>query len=477
MKDIRSNTIKESLSDYEQIVEAFNNTTKGAVRDLLGESVQEEYAKILSEANEDEYEVEEVDDTKSDEESNDADDTESEDTLDDDTSEATDEETNDESDDDDDENLESEVSDTVIDDDDDDEKVETNVETSIDTVDDSNSDESEWAEFDKYKISDDEYDFSNADDDEIVKVYKLLKDDDHVLVNVDKEKNKVELKDNDTGAEYIVDLGSNNDFDTDMDEGDDLETESRIFEIALTESDPKLGYTDTYQKKDVLTTPTMKSSNKCAKDWSKGVPTGKSRPWGHKDSKAAPFSNVVNEEDDVDMNEGTNVGGFVQQRSMSKSHIPNSSGRKARNASKNGEHKQLEITNEAKIKKIMNKANSILRENEELKVVLTKFKTVLQEAAVTNVNLGQIIKLITENSTTKTEKQEIISRFGKEAKTLEQSNQLYETISRELKKNNVINIDEGKQFTTNGSKTINETHIYQSEDMLNSLDLMHRICK
>ena len=114
-----------------------------------------------------------------------------------------------------------------------------------------------------------------------------------------------------------------------------------------------------------------------------------------------------------------------------------------------------------------------------MKAALGKFKTVLQEAAVTNVNLGQIIKLISENSTTKAEKQEIIERFGKEAKTVEQSKSLYESISRELKKNanNSINLTEDKQFTTNGSKMINETQIYQSKDLLDSLDLMHRLCR
>ena len=40
-----------------------------------------------------------------------------------------------------------------------------------------------------------------------------------------------------------------------------------------------------------------------------------------------------------------------------------------------------------------------------------------------------------------------------------------------------MNINEEKQFTTNGSKMINETQIYQSQDLMESLDLMHRLCK
>lgn len=126
---------------------------------------------------------------------------------------------------------------------------------------------------------------------------------------------------------------------------------------------------------------------------------------------------------------------------------------------------------------IMRKAHKIFRENRELKSALAKFKNVLEEAAVTNVNLGQIIKLISENTTSQDEKKEIIARFGKEAKTVSQSKNLYETISRDLQKKNKMNIDEGKQYGVEGSKQINETQIYQSKDLLDSLDLMHRLCK
>ena len=74
------------------------------------------------------------------------------------------------------------------------------------------------------------------------------------------------------------------------------------------------------------------------------------------------------------------------------------------------------------------------------------------------------------------EKKEIIARFGNEANTVEASRTLYESISRELQKKSKMNIDESKEFSVNDNK-INETQIYRSNDILNSLDLMHRICK
>ena len=465
MKEIRSNFVKESLLDYESLANTLKENTSQAVRDLLGEAVRETYNQILSEADENDYEIEdEVDDTTTDAE-NDVE-----------TAEDT-EEANVETVEADEESVEDEAEATDVED---------GAEVEDETEDDG------WAEFEKYKVSDDEYDFSEANDDEIVKVYKLLKDEDQVHVNVDKDTKKVEIKDNETGAEYLLDLssfgGSESEQENDIDFGDEANSElemenenmneSRLFEIVLNEYDSHVGYTDNYQKKDVMTNPGTKEPGKDVNDWDAGVPKDGKKPWAGK-GDTAPFTEEEVAEET--MEEATNVGGFVQQNSTSKSHVPNSNGRNARNASKGGvkvkgtaESRYSNATNESKM---MAKVEKILKENEQLKAALNKFKTVLEEAAVTNVNLGQIIKLISENSTTKEEKQEIIARFGKEAKTVEQSKSLYESISRDLKKNNTMNINEEKQFTTNGSKMINETQIYQSQDLMESLDLMHRLCK
>ena len=486
MKKIRSKIVKESLLDYERLANSLKENTSIAVKDLLNEAVRDTYNQILNEEddnNEDEYEVEEVEDTTPDNETaevEDESDDEADNAVESSDEEADEELDNEELDDEESDNSDDELPETDL--------ADSNIETDSDLEADDTDANDEWAEFEKYKVSDDEYDFSDANDDEIVKVYKLLKDDDQILVNVDKETKKVELKDNETGAEYLLDLSSfNDDLNFDDEDSHDLTTEnknmneSRVFEIMLNEYDSHVGYTDNYQKNDVMSTPDMSEPGKNVNDWDAGVPKGKSKPWVGK-GNSKPF----NEEEEMDVTdeaveEGTNVGGFVQQNSTSKSHVPNSSGRKARNSSVAGvktkstsEPRYSGIANESKI---MAKVNSILNENKELKNALVKFKKVLQEAAVVNVNLGQIIKLISENSTTKTEKEEIIRRFGNEAKTVEQSKQLYETISRELKKNNTMSIDEDKQFMATSSKQINETQIYKSKDLLESLDLMHRLCK
>ena len=515
-KNIRSKVVKESLLDYNALANSLKENTESAVKNLLDEAVRDTYAKLLSEDDDKDYEEEEVEDTSSDISTDDAEET------DDSTDGVEDADTGMESDSlEDDSDIESEP----IEGDD-------GSSMSDDELDGELSDDGEeWAEFDKYKVSDDEYDFSDAEDEEIVKVYKLMKNDDQILVHKDDNGN-VNIQDNETGAEYLINLGDNgeatgvaasepsDDVITD-DEGaddfgakDDFENENndmnesteKMFELVL-EYDSNVGYTDNYQKKDVMTNPGMSEPGKNVNDWDAGVPKGDSKPWSgypNKKNKAdkpfnagkgkqleeeegmenveAPMEECGNVEAPVE--EATNVGGFVQQNSTSKSHVPNSNGRNARSMSKGGKRVKGTATprysggeEDAVSESFIRRANKVLGENKELKSTLSDVMTSLKEAAVTNHNLGMIIKLISENSTTKDEKMEIISRFSKEAKTVDASKALYESISRELKKANKMNITEDKSLSVSGSKKINETKIYQSPDVLESLDLMHRMMK
>jgi len=511
---IRSNFVKESLLDYNNLANTLKENTESAVRDLLKETVLEQYAKILTEGeDEDDYDVEEVDDTDSVNASEDEGAVENDDAAD---------------------GMESDDADVDDASADADADVDTDVDTDADAdagVEDTGATEGDgegWSEFDKYKVSDDEYDFSNAEDDEIVKVYKLLKDDDQVVVT--KTDDKVNIKDNETGAEYLIDLGGDEssaveptddfnsddtEFEVETDSDDDLENdleneededmnESRIFEIALNEYNSNVGYTDNYQSKDVMTNPGMSEPGKNVNDWDAGVPKDSKKPWsGKKNDKSEnqPFTaqkgKTVEEEDAIeDITEAA-----IQELKTRQEHTANV-GSTSRTDGDNGNRRRKgrsfhtaqngqetgtgdnpynnnsakDVNVNVKVEGVIKKANQIFEENKALKAALNKFKTTLEEAAVTNVNLGNIIKLVMENSTTKDEKKEIIARFGNEARTVDASKTLYESISRELQKKSKMNIDESTEFGVNGNK-INETQIYRSNDILNSLDLMHRICK
>ena len=526
---IRSKVVKESLLDYNNLANTLKENTTAAVRDLLSEAVRDTYSKILSEADEDDdkdYDVEEVDDTDSETNDDAANDEDSADTTADDTDEegsdtATDDDTSDDTD-----------GDGTVDDVDSDSGVDADGDLTGETsADGEDEDGNDWSEFDKYKVSDGEYNLINANDEDIVKVFKLLNNDDQVIVNKTDD-NKVNIKDNETGAEYLVDLGGDDDYDSSMtDESDDHEdddqyisqdygedgmdydpdsdeddeldnndeddmNESRIYEIALDEYDSHVGYTDNYQSKDPLKSSLPVADSKDSDDWgSQGLrDRGNGKPWSGKKNNAKenqPFTGAkgktVEEEDDAEDNtveeSAAEMGGKMGAHARmtgTKFHASNTNPKNPyvkHHVSRAGEYVGDENGEGATNEAIKRKANKIFKENKELKVALGKFKNVLEEAAVTNVNLGQIIKLISENTTSQDEKKEIIARFGKEAKTVEQSKNLYETISRDLQKNNKMNIEEGKQYNAEGSKQINETQIYQSKDLLDSLDLMHRLCK
>lgn len=505
--EIRSNFVKESLDSYSKLAATINENTENAVRKMLDEAVKKAYAGILEDEDKD-YDVDEVEDTDV--------------ATDDAQSEVTDGVTDGMDSD----SEEETVDDVEVDDNGDETEVETDTEVTDEISDDDEGEDDEWSEFGKYEVGDNKYDLSNAEDDEIVKVYKLLKNDDDVVVN--KEGDKVEIKDNETGAEYIVTMGADDNAgiaDAGIDDGaefgddaeeavddfasedegtDDFENqededmnESRFFEVVLQEYNSNVGYTDNYQKKDVMTNPGMTEPGKNVNDWDKGVPDGTKKPWsGKKNDKSEnqPFTaekgKQIEEEEVVD---NASDEAPIEEANLSQSRWNDTHAAHNRVPAANDDAHRREgmqktskgakyrahgtdggDNTEMKVESIMKKANKIFKENKELKGALNEFKRILQEAAVTNKNLGQIIKLFSENTTSIDEKKEIIDRFGNNVKTIEESDNLYEAISNELKKREKMNITEAVE---NPTQQVNETKIYQSKEIMDSLELMNKICK
>lgn len=380
---------------------------------------------------------------------------------------------------------------------DDADNAEETLENAEDDTDESETDGDEWSEFDDYKIGNEDgseqYDFTNETDPEtVVKVFKLMKNDDQVSVVKDGE--KVCITDNEAGTEYVIELDCETSCNNELND-----------EITMAES---LGYTDNYQSKDPIQGLTMGDTPKNTKDWHKGVPTGTNKPWAGK-GKSEPFNKKVEKVFEITLNDGieddemfvdddmfvdnydmfidddiytdednivdeaTNVGGFVQQNSTSKSHVPNSNGRKARNMSKGGEKKtgtadpRYSGVNES----LENKMLKALKENKQLKETISKVSKIMKEAVQVNVNLGHIVRLMVENSTTKTEKEDIIKRFNT-VKSNDEAKNLYESISSELKKSRSTIVTE-QATTAQDSKKINESKIYDEPNGV--LDMMKRM--
>ena len=473
---VRGNVVKESILDYEQIKKTLRENTASAVQMLLNETVRDTYAKLLTEDEDSkDYEVEETEDTGFPAE----DGAENEGDV---PSEG---------------DGSAEADQTAS-------EAPAGDEPAADGAEEG-GEQDEWAQFDKYSSGEGEYDLSQAEDEDVVKIYKLMSNEDEVIWK--DEGDKYTLQDNQTGAEYII----TKEMAPDLPEGDAEEGEIELeldngmnestrktYELVM-EYDSHMGYTDNYQNKDVMTTDGVSEPGKNVNDWDKGVPHDTKKPWsgypGKKKNADKPFNGEKGKkvEESVEecgdgmvepsLEEATNVGGFVQQNSTSKSHVPNSNGRKARNASKGGSKvsdtsdPRYGVTKEELERKVV----AALKENEELRGMLTEFRKFIKEAAATNSKLGYIVRLMTENSTTAEEKQAIVNRFLKEEtkpSSAEESEKLYHTISEELKQSrNKLNIQENAQLNAEPSKTLNETTIYKSKDMLDSLDLMHRLMK
>lgn len=387
-KEIRSTLVAESLADLQSIQNTVKESTKGIVQDIIKESVRNEFKTIINEAEEKEEKETEVKDTN---EVPEVDATE--------------------------ETQDNEGEKAI------DANSEESVEVNDDTFvsDDSQEAETEnpWSEFEKYKVpgTEDEYDTTNASDEETIRMFKLMNDEDEVIIK-DNGDGTIGVKDNETGAEYIIDTNQNS------------ETEIPAIE-------------STTEPVEVPTEEPMETP----------VEASEETPEEKEDENI--FEIVLDdenmEEPQITENEGMTIPNI--RRKTVKPDLPH--------INDNG----MVNVQESKYNELYEKYNELKQINEELKNALGLFRTKLQENAVLNNNLVKIVKIIRENSTTKEEKNSIIERFDKEAKTIEDGNKLYESIKAELKKKPIVeSVLNEKPLTVEGTTKINETVMLDNLD-------------
>lgn len=548
------NIASEALLELDSIKEALKENSKSTLRTMLGDAVKDVLRESVNEKDdEDEYEVEGSTDDKGDKEDNDS------------------KKSGDVSEDMNDDEMSQQNPDMMQQQDgmeqgQDAEAQEAPMNGEGDVANDN------WSEFSQYQTGDDNtYDLTGEQDyNQVVKVYKLMQDDDQVVVK--KEGDTVQLTDAGTGAEYVIDLAGDSDeapmegegeemsesvikegiFDDDYDNfgddddfvpmtDDDLENlkyiekagrfkpskkdlsdlddftggsdepagfsntdedkprfeESKKSKKTMKENkelvfEVDLGYTDNYQSKDPIQGLSNSEPSKSGKSWEKGVPTGTEKPWaGSSKDKGEPFEKTVNEEE-VDecgsgckiaeepvVDEGTNVGGAVQQRSNSKSHIPDNrkehGPKNKRHVSAGGNYDEMVESYKKEIAKLKKINEAYKKENAQLKECAKELSKNINESYVVNTNLAKITRLFTENAVSQQERIDIVNRFANEAKTVEQSKALYESINNELKKNGNKNLtlENNAPAKAEENKQLNE--VKKSKGLLNTLDLIKRM--
>jgi hypothetical protein len=372
----------------------------------------------------------------------------------------------------------------------------------------------EWSDLEQYKIGDDDYDFTGVDGDEILKVYNKLGDDDQIFVKKEDD-GTYSVKDDETGAEFVIELNSdkldaedgadgeeNVDIDAEVN-GDDFGAEGDEDELSIDlnsdnegvadddeeieidlgddedddELNEDLGYTDSYQKDVFKNNVSMKepADGKTTNDWDNGAPKGSEKPWAGKgDSK--PFEKTVNEcgaacaapvegeEANLEENGGTisSIDAKHMKKGQIAQHRPNAPAYDVR---------KVDSPMNESVKKLYAKAKAIQAENKQYKESLEKIKKSLYEAAVLNVNLGKLVDLLVNETTTRDEKKAILGRFNN-VKTISEGKTLYDTIKLELNESKKVSTPiVEKQFTAS-SNALNEAVIYSNDP---SLDLMNRM--
>jgi len=285
-------------------------------------------------------------------------------------------------------------------------------------------------------------DLTMASDDEILKVFKAMGEDDGIIVKQDGD--DVHLADTEADTEYVIQLGESEDeeevmeTEDEMSEGDEAyEEEEVVYEIEIGEEE-------------------------VSEEWNEEE---MSEEWGGKkgdDSKSHKDYETNEEEEEV------------TERSIAQ-------GQRASSDRFKGLPKPKTIPNKARYNESLEKEVSQLREkNEEYRKALSIFKEKLNEVAVFNSNLAYATRLFTEHSTTKQEKINILRRFDS-VETLKESKSLYKTIKEDLggKETNVVTESVQSKVTktpTKGSaNNLIESKTYENPQFLRMKDLMSKL--
>lgn len=301
--------------------------------------------------------------------------------------------------------------------------------------------EFDFSQFDQ--TEDGEYDLTTADTDQLIKVFKLVSGNDQVVID-DLGDGKIQLKDNETGSEYLITTQGDVEPEVDVELNDNpvvSEGKQECYENNEFNGDPEL---------EIELGPDQEGE-------------------GLVDEKNMTQSYGVNRRDGV----------------LSQTRAEYAPGANKRDGGVLvGESKKIEAMKkyyEKKINEMVESHNNfkktINEENSKLKETLGVFRDKLKENAVVNNSLGKFVKLVIENATTDVEKTKIFARFVNEVKSIEDGNNLYESIKKELNGKQTSTFITEKQFSAENSKKINEQVVYQDKNLSTIKNLMERVDK
>jgi hypothetical protein len=317
-------------------------------------------------------------------------------------------------------------------------------------------------------------DLTDASDEEVLKVFKAMGEEDGIVVTQDGD--EIHLKDEEADVEYQIQTEGDEEEEVIADEekmegeykeGYEMEEKDEVvYEIELGEEDEMEDESDEDESdEDESDEEEMKEGN-----WGGNKHDYKRRD-GHK------LGDVDGHYKDYEMEEGEEMEGEYKESSVRS----NVNGR-ATNKKPQGFPKSLKRP--AQRNEALEKEVAQLREkNEEYRKALNIFKEKLNEVAVFNSNLAYATRLFTEHSTTKQEKINILRRFDS-AETIKESKGLYKIIKEDLdSKENTTVVTESvsakvQKSPSKGSATnLIESKTYENPQFLRMKDLMGKLQK
>ena len=309
-------------------------------------------------------------------------------------------------------------------------------------------------------------DLTGASDDEVVKVFKKLSDDDEV--EVVKDADGIHLTDNETGAEYYIKESMDEMKDSmnekeycaegncgSMYEEEDPENMDEVmYEIELDEDSDMM---EMFKEMD-----DMKEGH-----YEEG--------YHMKEEDVEEGAYIDEEEEKLEEDKLQRHRKFAGKQRYSGAKVGRrDESRKLRKPLVNRKPKSSTVSET----KIMKEYKELKSKNEEYKKALNVFKDKLNEVALFNTNLAYVNRIFTEHSTTKKEKMDILKRFDN-AESIKESKNIYKTIKTELDNKKPINESVQKKVNktieSSKSQNLNESTAYVDPQISAIKDLMRRI--
>ncbi|MDA9016625.1 hypothetical protein N9H63_01440 [bacterium] len=327
-------------------------------------------------------------------------------------------------------------------------------------------------------------DLTGASDEEILKVFKAMGEEDGIIISQDGD--DVVLKDEEADVEYKIQMESEEKEEEMAEEVSEEDMDEVVYEIEVSEEDDmdeeykeeemaegKYGMNkgDEYHRKDV--------GGHEVEDGKYGAFESEMKEMSDNEADIKNDEYHIEDlEDDIKDREEKSEGEAVE--GMVRSHA---AGQEASSDKSKGLPKPHSVPNKARLGEGTEKELQQLREkNEEYRKALNIFKEKLNEVAVFNSNLAYATRLFTENTTTKQEKINILRRFDS-VETLKESKGLYKTLKEEFESKEANTISESmtekvsKTPVKGSSANLIESKTYENPQFMRMKDLMSKIIK